>query len=169
MVKTVVRLIERLSLLAGIVAAALIGIAILMVTQMVFIRYVLVQSTAWQTEVVTFSLVAATLLGSAWVLKERGHVAVGLVTAYAPPGLRRIMLAAADVIVFLFATLMFYKGAEITWEAFQGDWTTESIYEFPLWIPYSAMPVGFGLLALQAIASMIKVWHGQDDAVMGGH
>ncbi len=169
MVKTVVSLIERLSLLAGIAAAALIGIAILMVTQMVFIRYVLVESTAWQTEVVTFSLVAATLLGSAWVLKERGHVAVGLVTAYAPPGPRRIMLAAGDAIVFLFAALMFYKGAAITWEAYEGDWTTESIYEFPLWIPYSAMPVGFALLALQSIACMIRVWLGRDDAVMGGH
>ena len=54
-----VSIIERLSLIAGVIAALLIGIAIIIVSQMVFIRYVLVGSTAWQTEVVTFSLVGA--------------------------------------------------------------------------------------------------------------
>ena len=75
--------IERLSDLAGMLAALLIGIAITIVCQMVFIRYVLVGSAAWQTEVVTFSLVGATMLGSAYVLKARGHVSVGLVMVYA--------------------------------------------------------------------------------------
>jgi len=42
---------------AGVIASLLIGVAIVIVCQMVFIRYVLVGSTAWQTEVVTFSLV----------------------------------------------------------------------------------------------------------------
>ena len=52
-----VSIIERMSLIAGVIAALLIGIAIIIVSQMVFIRYVLVGSAAWQTEVVTFSLV----------------------------------------------------------------------------------------------------------------
>ncbi len=72
-------LIDRLSLLAAIVAATLLGIAIILVCQMVYLRYILGASAPWQTEAVTVSLVAATLLGSAYVLKERGHVAVGLV------------------------------------------------------------------------------------------
>ncbi|MCP4937534.1 MAG: TRAP transporter small permease [bacterium] len=151
-----VAFIERLSSLAGIVAAMLIGIAIIIVCQMVFIRYVLVGSTAWQTEVVTFSLVAATMLGSAYVLKQRGHVSVGLAMVYASSYVRRIMQMVGDFLVFLFAALMFWKGLEVTLQAFHGDWTTESIYEFPMWIPYASMPIGFGLLALQAIACMIR-------------
>jgi len=164
-----VSLIERMSIIAGVIASLLIAIAILIVCQMVFIRYVLVGSTAWQTEVVTFSLVAATLLGSAWVMKERGHVAVGLVTEYSPPGARRIMLVLADLVTFAFAAIMFAKGLGVTVEAWHGDWTSDSIYEFPMWIPYSAMPIGFGLLALQSIACMIKVWQGRDTVQVGGH
>ena len=156
-----VAFIERLSVLAGMLAALLIGVAILIICQMVFIRYVLVGSTAWQTEVVTFSLVAATLLGSAYVLKVRGHVSVGLVMAYSPPKARQIMQMTGDFLVFLFAALMFWKGAELTLQAFEGSWTTESIYEFPMWIPYSSLPVGFGLLALQALACFIKAWHNE--------
>ena len=164
-----VSFIERLSIVAGIIASLLIAIAIVIVCQMVFIRYVLVGSTAWQTEVVTFSLVAATLLGSAWVMKERGHVAVGLVTEYSPPGARRIMLILADLVTFAFAAIMFIKGLGVTMEAWHGDWTSDSIYEFPMWIPYAAMPIGFGLLALQSIACMIKVWQDRDTAKVGGH
>lgn len=162
-------MIERLSVLAGIIAAALIGIAIVVVCQMVFLRYVLVQSTAWQTEVVTFSLVAAVMLGSAWVMKERGHVSVGLVTAYATPGARQIMGMLADGVVFVFAAIMLWKGTDITWQAWAGSWTTESIYEFPLWIPYISMPIGFGLLALQSLACAVKVARGEDDVAMRGH
>lgn len=164
-----VSFIERLSIIAGVIASLLIAVAIIIVCQMVFIRYVLVGSTAWQTEVVTFSLVAATLLGSAWVLKERGHVAVGLVTEYAAPGPKRIMLVLADLVTFLFAAIMFWKGLGVTLEAWHGDWTSDSIYEFPMWIPYSAMPIGFGLLALQSIACVTKVWQGTDTAEVGGH
>ena len=164
-----VAIIERMSLIAGVIAALLIGIAIIIVSQMVFIRYVLVGSTAWQTEVVTFSLVGATILGSSWVQKERGHVAVGLVTDYASPTIRRIMLMMADLVVLAFAVIMLWKGTEVTLEAWHGDWTTDSIYEFPLWIPYLAMPVGFGLLSLQSIACLIKVWYDRDIVNPVGH
>ena len=106
--------IERLSIIAGIIASILIGVAIVIVCQMVFIRYVLVGSTAWQTEVVTFSLVAATLLGNAWVMKERGHVAVGLVTEYSPPKVKRILLMLADFVAMVFAAVMIWKDLEVT-------------------------------------------------------
>lgn len=164
-----VSFIERLSLIAGVIASLLIGIAIVIVCEMVFIRYVLVGSAAWQTEVVTFSLVAATLLGSAWVMKERGHVSIGLVTEYSPPKIRRIMLVLADFAVLLFALIMFWKGLELMLEAWHGNWTSDSIYEFPLWVPYLSIPIGFGLLALQCIACMIKVWYDHDTPQLGGH
>jgi TRAP-type C4-dicarboxylate transport system permease small subunit len=151
---------EKLSLIGGFIAAGLVGVAILIVTQMVFMRYVLVASTAWQTDVVTFSLVGATLLGSAWVLRERGHVTVDLVTENAPAALRRIFLILSDGVVFIFSALMFWKGWLLTHEAWQGAWVTESMVETPLWIPYAALPIGFGLLALQALAGMAKTAFG---------
>ena len=164
-----VSLIERLSYVAGVVAAFLIAVAIAIVCQMVVIRYALQQSAAWQTEVVTFSLVAATLLGSPWVMKKRGHVAVELVTSYADPAAQRIMRILADLVVMIFALIMFWEGLELTLEAYEGGWTTDSIYEFSIWIPYSSMPIGFGLLALQCLACILKTISGQDEPRSGGH
>jgi len=59
-----VRAIRRVSQLCGIVAAGLIGVGVLVVCEMVFVRYVLNRNTIWQTDFVTWSLVAATFIGS---------------------------------------------------------------------------------------------------------
>ena len=45
---------------------------------MVFSRYLLGESTIWQTEFVTYILIAATFLGSPYVLILRGHISIGL-------------------------------------------------------------------------------------------
>src|SRR5437867_12948600 len=65
---------RRVSQLCGIVAAALIGLGVLVVCEMVFVRYALNQNTIWQTDFVTWRLVAATFVGSPYVLLTRGHV-----------------------------------------------------------------------------------------------
>ena len=152
--------IDRLSLLLGMIAAALIATGILLVCQMVFIRYVLNGSTAWQTDAVIFCLAGATLIGSPFVLRERGHVTVDLVTGMAGPRARRVMAILADGVVLVFALVLLWKGIELTVQAWQGDWRTETIAEFPLWMPYLSLPVGFGALALQALAGMIQSFVG---------
>src|SRR2546427_9280275 len=73
---------RRVSQLCGIVAAALIGLGVLVVCEMVFVRYALNQNTIWQTDFVTWSLVAATFVGSPYVLLTRGHVNVDVLPHY---------------------------------------------------------------------------------------
>ena len=71
-----------LSQVCGIVAATLIAVAVVVVCQMVFVRYVLNQTTIWQTDFVTFSLVAATFIGAPYVLLTKGHVNVDVLPLY---------------------------------------------------------------------------------------
>src|SRR5881392_2734904 len=59
-----VRGVSLLSKLCGYIAAALIGCSVIVVCEMVFVRYALNMNTIWQTDFVTYSLVAATLIGS---------------------------------------------------------------------------------------------------------
>ena len=55
---------------------------------MVFVRYVLNQNTIWQTDFVTWSLVAATFIGSPYLLLTRGHVNVDVLPLYLGPRAR---------------------------------------------------------------------------------
>ena len=54
----------------------------IIVCQMVFIRYVLNQNTIWQTDFVTYSLIAATFIGAPYVLLTKGHVNVDVLPIY---------------------------------------------------------------------------------------
>src|SRR5438128_10742319 len=83
-----IRAIGWLSRMLGYFAAGLIALGVLVVCHMVFVRYVLNHNTIWQTDFVTYSLVAATFIGSPFVLMTRGHVNVDVLPLYAGPRLR---------------------------------------------------------------------------------
>src|SRR5213082_3848196 len=77
-----VRVVRRVSQLCGYFAAALIALGVLVVCHMVFVRYVLNQNTIWQTDFTTYCLIAATFIGSPYVLMTRGHVNVDVLPHY---------------------------------------------------------------------------------------
>jgi TRAP-type C4-dicarboxylate transport system permease small subunit len=154
-VRAFIKVVNAISVFFGIVAAALIGGAILIVCQMVFVRYILNGSTSWQTDTVIFALVAATLLGSPYVLRRGGHVSVDLVWEAANNTTRRYLRVMANLGTFAFAAILAVTGGHYFWQAWTGNWLSETVAEIPLWIPYLSLPVGFGLLALQAIAEII--------------
>lgn len=158
--RTFCQFINAISKACGVFAAALVGSAILVVCQMVVMRYFLNASTVWQTEYVIFSLVAATFIGSPYVLLVKGHVNVDLLPNYLGPVGRRLLALLASVAGFLFCAVLAWKGFQLFEEALSSGWTTDTVWALPLWIPYMAMPLGIGLLALQYVADIIALVHG---------
>lgn len=156
--RTFIRLVGRVSTWCGMLAVVLIGLSILVVSQMVFLRYGLGASTAWQTDFVTFALVGATLIGSPYVLLLNGHVTVELIEQLMLPYRRRWFRVMGNAGTLLFSVVLAIMGGVLTWEAWSGGWETDTIAEIPLWIPYLALPVGFGLLALQALANVMAAF-----------
>lgn len=153
--KRFVATVRRLSELTGILAAAMIALAVLIVCHLVFVRYVLGAPTAWQTELVTYLLVGATLVGSPYVLKIGGHVSVDLLPHYlSPRGRRRLRLVGAGAGIS-FCTVLFLSGLELWYDAWSGEWLSETVWAVPLFIPYAALPLGFGLMILQYVADLI--------------
>ena len=141
----------------GVGAAGLILLSVGVVCQMVFVRAVLGQSSIWQTEFVTFSLVAATFLGAPYILLTRGHVAVDVVPLMlGSPGRRRLHLV-GSAIALAFCAFFLWAAVPWWWEAFHSGQTTSSIWRARLWIPYLAVPVGLALLCLQFVAEMSLV------------
>jgi len=144
-------------------AAAMIVTAALVVCQMVFLRYALGESTIWQTEFVTYILIAATFLGSPYVLLVRGHVSIGLLPLHLSHRFRLPLAWFGMLLSFAFCLLMAWLGWQLVREAYLQDWHSETLWEPRLWIPYLSIPVGMGLLALQYTVEMIRLWTGQAD------
>ncbi|MBK9081576.1 MAG: TRAP transporter small permease [Rhizobiales bacterium] len=151
------RATRLLSQISGVASAALILVGILVVCQMIFVRAVLGQSAIWQTEFVTFSLIAATFLGAPYILLTRGHVNVDLLPLALPPAARKPLAFVAAAIGLFFCALFFWNSVEWWFEAWDSGQRTSSMWRARLWIPYLSAPVGLGLLCLQYVAEILAV------------
>ncbi|MCQ0989103.1 TRAP transporter small permease subunit [Jiella marina] len=141
----------------GVFAAILLFSAVLSVCHMVFVRYVLNQSTIWQTEYTAYAIVAATFLGSPWVLIVRGHVNVDLLQIAAARPVRLIMQLLSAFLSLVFVVLLAYAAWFYFEEAWVNDWTSETVWAVPLWMPALPMVVGTVMLALQYVAEIIRL------------
>lgn len=166
--KIFIKIICALSKLCGIAAAMMIVISVLVVVQMIWVRDVLVQSSIWQTEFVTYLLISATFIGSPYVLLTRGHVNVDLLPMYITHKWRFVLALFSSVLALIFCLVIAWTGYELWYEAWDKNWHSDSIWEVRLWIPYAAMPLGFALLSLQYVADILSLIRG-DEMPFGIH
>jgi TRAP-type C4-dicarboxylate transport system permease small subunit len=153
-----VRAVEALSRAGGIASALLLLTAMIVVCQMILLRYVFRAATIWQTEAVVFTATAAIFIGAPYVLLKGGHVGVDVIENIVSPrsGLRLKRIGA--VLGLLFCLIMTVATGIHFLEAWQGDWTTPSVAAVPLWMPLAPMLAGFALLCLQYVAEIIKLF-----------
>lgn len=155
-------LIRQASRISGMASVLLILVAVVVVCQMIFVRKVLGQSSIWQTEFVTFALIAATFLGAPYILLTRGHVAVDLVPMLLGQRARLALALVAAIAALGFCLLVLWNSLFWWHEAFEGNHVTSSMWRARLWIPYLAVPVGMGLLSLQYVCDIWALATGRD-------
>lgn len=160
--KSFIKFVSNLSMLCGVVAAGMIVISVLVVVQMVWVRYILEQSSIWQTEFVTYLLIAATFIGSPYVLLKRGHVNVDLLAFYLSHKWRLVLSIFASVLSLAFCILIAWTGYDFWYEAWENNWVSDTIWEVRLWIPYFSMPFGFAVLSLQYVAEIMGLMRGDE-------
>jgi TRAP-type C4-dicarboxylate transport system permease small subunit len=150
-----IRAVTFLSRVAGVSAALLIALAVLVICDMVVERYIFNLTTIWQIDVVTYSIVAATFVGSAYVLMTRGHVNVDVLPLYLGPRARWWLALFTIMLAFAFVIVLFVLCTGYWYEAWSENWRSDTVWRARLWIPYLAMPIGLGLLVLQYAAELI--------------
>lgn len=157
-----IRAVRALSFACGLVAAGLIALAVAVVCQMVFVRYVLNDNTIWQTDFVTYSLIAATFIGSPYVLMTHGHVNVDVLPHYLGPRKRWWLALWATLVSLAFSAVMLVLTFQFWKEAWDNQWVSDTMWRARLWIPYASMPIGLALLTLQYVAELIALVTGRE-------
>jgi TRAP-type C4-dicarboxylate transport system permease small subunit len=158
-----VQVSDTLSRICGIIAMSFMAMSIVVVTQMVFVRYVLSHSTIWQTEFVIYAVIASTFIGAPYVLLHKGHVAVDLLPNMLMGRAKVLVDGIAALISLAFCALLAYSAWHFFYEALSKGWKTETVWAIPLWIPLLPLPLGVGILCLQYIAELWKTANGFDD------
>ena len=157
-----VRATRLLSQVCGFVAAALIGFSVLVVCEMVFVRYALNENTIWQTDFVTYSLVAATFIGSPFVLMTHGHVNVDVLPHWLSPRKRFWLALFSTLLAMTFCVVMGVLTSRYWLEAWNNSWRSNTMWRARLWIPYAAMPLGLGILTLQYVSELLCLVTGRE-------
>ncbi|WP_106744244.1 TRAP transporter small permease [Yoonia maritima] len=149
--------VAALSTVAGWVSSAMIVVAVGVTCQMIFVRFVLNQSTIWQTEMVIYLVIAATLIGLPYVQRLRGHVNVDLIPLLLPKRARfYLSILTLSMSIAIMAVMLWY-GYEFWHFAWDRGWKSDTVWGVRLWIPYLSLPVGLGLLLLQLIADLVAI------------
>lgn len=160
------RLVATGSRWLGMLASALLLIACVVVFWSVLVRYAFSASTVWQTEFVKYAIVAATLLGSPYVLMIGGHVGVDLFANRIDRTKRVIQKALAGAIGLVFCIVLAAGATRYFYEAWSNGWVTESVWAPPLSIILAPFPIGIVWLCLQYVSDLWQMLRGNDAEAM---
>ena len=152
---TYIRAVIFLSRIAGVFGAILIGLAVLVICDMVIVRYFFNVATIWQIDVVTYAIVSATFVGSAYVLMTRGHVNVEILPLYLGPRARYWLALFTILLSMTFCVVLFVLCTQYWYQAWSEGWRSNTVWRARLWIPYLSMPLGLGLLVSQYFIELV--------------
>jgi TRAP-type C4-dicarboxylate transport system permease small subunit len=152
-----IKVVSLLSSISGWCSALMTIAAVFITCQMIFIRFVLNGTTAWQTEAIVYLILSATLVGLPFVQQVRGHVNVDLIPLALPFRARYYLAIFTLCVSAGVIGIMFFYSYDYWHLAFSSGWTTDTVWAVRLWIPHLSMVIGFGLLFLQLVADLVAV------------
>lgn len=138
-------------------AAALFVATGVMLSYEVMARYFFAAPTIWAAELSQMALIWGSLIAMPWILRARRHISVTAVTARLGSRAGHIAESLAMMVVLLFSLIVTIWGWEIFYDSFVRGRTTGSLLNLPIWIVELAVPVGFGLLSVQAFMEIVRI------------
>lgn len=168
MLRALISASNKLAGFLGLVSGLLICVLACLLIYDVFMRFVLNSPVDWTLDITQLLQAAIAFLSAAYVLKIGGHVNMSAVVAYLSPVWQRRMALLTYAITGLTSAWMSW----LSWRLF-----TESLAisekSFGISIPMAPwklmVPVGFGIMCLQALAMAANLWlHPEEFASEGG-
>jgi len=145
------RLTNILAILAGVY---LIWIFLAIVFQVVA-RSVFLYGSSHIFTFIEYGLLYITMAGAPWLVREKGHVYIEILTAAVSEQVRPILSRAVVGLVILICVIITYYGIEVTIRAFVRDEMDMRSLDMPRWMLMISMPICFGLMSLQFLRFVI--------------
>ena len=150
-------LIGRLSGWLGGLAAWLFVLTGAMITWEVIARYWFNAPTIWAAELSQLVLIWSTFLAAAALLKDDNHIAINLLTSRLGAAGQRFCQGLSLVFITVFSGWITWHGFAIAGDSFIRGRLTGTLLNLPAWVFEAALPLGFGLLTLQALVKLFSL------------
>jgi C4-dicarboxylate transporter, DctQ subunit len=157
----ILRFLDRLE---EYLTAALLAAMTLVTFVQVVLRYVFDTGLIWALEATTYLFGWLVLMGIAFGIRTRSHIAVDLLSQRLSPAARKAVALVAAAACLTYAGLMCY-----------GSWTlVAQLHAFgslahdiplPRWMLLASLPIGFALLGLRLAQAALELFRGTRDGV----
>ena len=137
-----------LSLMAVIAGATLVWLMVSVVVS-VAMRNFGMQPFAWLFTSSEYGLLYMTMLGAPWLVREKGHVHIELVTAALSPGLRRIVSRAVAGACVIVSLILAWFGLELFLTNIERNDFDVRAYFYPRWLLTITFPIAFSFMAIE--------------------
>lgn len=129
-------------------------LTILMVAAVIF-RYFIRDPITWAGEVSIFLLIWTSFIGGSWGLKYGTQASVTfLMDALTSKNKRRLIIIQYIIMILFLFILLYYS---YQWMALPSTMLQKSSsLQLPMWIPYSAVPVGLTFATIHLISRLIE-------------
>ncbi|WP_300456050.1 TRAP transporter small permease [Desulfobacula sp.] len=154
--KNPVEIIDRIQTAMIILAGIMLIFIMLSVCLEVVLRNLFNTSLIWITEVTEVLLLYITFLGSAWVLKEGGHVKVDIILSRLSPRKISFLGIFSSIIGIFVCLILTVYGFKLTMASLQNGLYTTSALEIPMWIILIIIPIGGLMLLIQFMRRTLR-------------
>jgi TRAP-type C4-dicarboxylate transport system permease small subunit len=139
------RFLQAMALLSGLTLVWIMVAVVISVVQ----RNLGMQSWGWLFLSTEYGMFYMTLLGAPWLVRQRGHVHIEMLTAILPSRVLPWFSRGISLLTALICAVLAYKGVELLLLNLErGDFDVRA-YFFPSWILSLAFPISFGLLTVE--------------------
>lgn len=138
---------------AIIVVFLLLGMSFLVGIQ-VIMRYVFQNSLSWSEELARYMFIWMVYVGISYGVKRNRHISIDVVHNLLPPKAAALLSMVADLIFLGFAALVVMNGSNIVARVLLSTQNSPAL-EIPMWMVYSAVPMGFGIVCLRLVQSFV--------------
>jgi len=143
---------NTMALLAGLI---LIFILLAVCTD-VIMRYFFNSPIIWVSEVIESLLLYITFLGSAWLLREEGHVKVDLILNMLKPKTVALLGIVSSIIGIFVSVVLSIYSSRLTWDHFERGIYTPTVMEIPIFVILLIIPIGSYMLIIQFVRRTAK-------------
>lgn len=171
--KAITSVMEKMESLIDVVGRVTLWVALAMIGLVavnVLLRYTFSFGSVWAQELEWHLLAALILLGMCYALQRGDNVRVDLF--YANYSARKKFIVDVISLLLLLAVALIFIKVSVAYvmQAYSIQETSPDPGGIPLrWMVKSLIPVGYGLVALQTVAALLRLFHTRAQAQEGGH
>jgi TRAP-type C4-dicarboxylate transport system permease small subunit len=154
-----VTIIERVSYIGGLWPGILFLAAIvILITLEVILRYVFSTSTLLADEYSAYFFVGLLYFGASYTLREGRHIRITAITVRVRTKLRHLFYRGWTWINLPVVCLLAWRGWHYVIESYRLETVSATVVTTPMWIPRLLVALGLTVMALQAVAEVIKLF-----------